>query len=265
VGLLDDLERESAQRRAVGSPLPEESKAGLWTERLGPAVQRLYEYIKKLTAHLTFLKKRIRVSYSLPGYGDVIAYIDPVYSLKATPSNDSVEIVLECFAQVASDECPVLDVEGVVRVETLSSTFSKHRILGLQEGRKNANGDVVAGRFQARGRIPLRLLIEAGQGLGVARLTLSNFYGFATTIRSFTHLQLTDDLFDSLARYLTHEDASFAREQVDEDVRRTLAARVQREAAIRQWEQRTIEALREDETAVRKLGPGGWLIALLRR
>ena len=184
MGLLDDLERESAQRRAVGGAPTEEPKEGLWTERLGPAVQRLYEYLKKLTAHLTFLKRRIRVSFSLPGYGDVIAYIDPVYSLKATPSNDSVEIVLECFAQVASDECPVLDVEGVVRVETLSSTFSKHRIAGLQEGRKNANGDVVAGRFQARGRIPLRLLIEAGQSLGVARLTLSNFYGFATTIRS---------------------------------------------------------------------------------
>src|SRR5690606_34270202 len=136
---------------------------------------------------------------------------------------------------------------------------------GLQEGKKNANGEVVAGRFQARGRIPLTLTIEAGQALGVARLTLTNFYGFATTVRNFRHQQLTAELFDSLGRYITHDDASFGRENVDEDVRRTLAAKVQREQAKRRIEQDLSEQAAEDEARVRELMSGGRLLQALQK
>lgn len=261
MGILDELKQEAERRRTGEHPiLQEEPKEGLWTERLGPAVQRLYEFLKQLTTHLNELKKRVRVVYSLPGYGDVVAYIEPPYTLRATPTQDSVEIILDCAAVVAGDECSVLETEGLVRTQTLAQVFTKHRLSGLQEGRKNASGEFVAGRFQARGRIPIQLQVEAGQALGMARISLTNFYGFATAVRSFRHAQLTPELFDALGRYITHVDAAFAREDVDEDVRRTLAAKVQREAAKRRIEQDLAEQAVQDEETVRGLMAGGrWL------
>ena len=266
MGILDELKQE-AERRRTGehAVLQEEPKEGLWTERLGPKVQDLYEFLKQLTTHLNELKKRIRVVYSLPGYGDVVAQVEPPYSLRATPGSDSVEIAFDCFAQVVSEECPVLETEGLVRTQAVNQVFTKHRLSGLQESRKNANGEVVAGRFQARGRIPLTLAIEAGQALGVARITLTNFYGFAATTRSFRHQQLTPALFDSLGRYLTHDDASFGRENVDEDVRRSLAAKVQREQAKRRIEQDLAEQAVEDEERVRSLMSGSRLVQMIQK
>lgn len=264
MGILDELKQE-AERRRTGeqAALPEEPKEGLWSERLGPASQRLYEFLKQLTTHLNTLKKRVKVSYNLPGYGDVVAFIEPPYTLKATPGTDSVEILLDCSATVAAEECPVLETEGLVRTQALTAVFAKHRLSGLQEAKKNANGDVIAGRFQARGKIPLNLTVEAGQALGVARITLTNFYGFATTLRSFRHAQLTEALFESLGRYITHDDASFAREDVDDDVRRTLAAKVQREQAKRRIEQDLAEQAIDDEARVRELMSGGRVLRTL--
>lgn len=266
MGILDELKQEALRRRTGEHPvLTEEPREGLWSERLGPAVQRLYEFLKQLSGHLNELKKRIPVTYNLPGYGDVAAHIEPPYTLRATPGTDNVEIQLECFAQVLPEECPVLETEGVVRTQALNQVFVKHRLSGLTDTKKNAAGEVVAGRFQARGRIPLTLQIEAGQALGVAKLTLTNFYGFATTQRSFRHHQLTPELFDALGRYLTHVDASFAREDVDEDVRRTLAAKVQREQTKRRIEQELAEQAVEDEARVRALMSGGALSQLLSK
>lgn len=266
MGILDELKQEAERRRTGEHPaMPEEPKEGLWTERLGPKVKDLYEFLKQLSAHLNQLKKRIRVSYSLPGYGDVAAMIEPPFSIRATPGSDSVEIQLDCAAVVLGEECPVLETEGVVRTQALQQVFVKHRLSGLQEAKKNANGEVVAGRFQARGRIPLTLIIEAGQTLGVARITLTNFYGFATTVRSFRHPQLTPELFDALGRYITHDDASFGRESVDDEVRRTLAAKVQREQAKRRIEQDLAEQAIEDEARVRGLMSGGRVLQSLRK
>lgn len=266
MGILDELKQE-AERRRTGehAVLQDEPKEGLWTERLGPKVQGLYEFLKQLATHLNELKKRIRVVYNLPGYGDVAAQIEPPYSIRATPGSDNVEIVFDCFAQVMFEECPVLETEGLTRTQAVNQVFAKHRLSGLQESRKNANGEIVAGRFQARGRIPLTLTVEAGQTLGVARVTLTNFYGFATTIRSFRHPQLNTELFDSLGRYITHDDASFGRESVDEDVRRTLAAKVQREQAKRRIEQDLAEQAIEDEDRVRELMAGGRLVQMVQK
>ncbi|WP_395793178.1 hypothetical protein [Aquimonas sp.] len=266
MGILDELKQEAERRRTGEHPvMPEEPKEGLWSERLGPAAQRLYEFLKQLSTHLNELKKRVRVVYNLPGYGDVVAYIEAPYTLKATPGSDSVEITLECAATVATEECATLETEGVLRTQSLTQAFTKHRLSGLQESKKNANGEVVAGRFLARGRVPLTLHVEAGQALGVARITLTNFYGFATTIRSFRHAQLTPELFDSLGRYLTHEDAGFGRENVDEDVRRTLAAKVQREQTKRRIDQDLGEQSIEDEERVRALMAGGGVLKIVRK
>ena len=265
MGILDELEQEAARQRKVDGAAPAVDRERLWPDHLGPAVQRLYAYIKQLTANLGFLKKKLRVTYQLPGYGEVVGYIDPNFQLKAVPTQNSVEITLDYAAQLAPEECPMLEVEGVSRVQALNSVFQAHRLSGMQDARKGPNGEIVAARFQARGRVPLSLRISAGQAQGNARMVFVNFGAFGSMSRSYTAEQLDETMFDALGRYVAREDDSFARESVDESLRRELQSKVQRQQAMREWEQKLAARQPEDEEAVLQLMGGNLQIGRLRR
>lgn len=258
MGLLDDLEKQAERLREE-----EALKAGadadretVWKERLEPAMRALEDYLKRLTENLKLLKKRIRIVYTAHGYGDVVAYIDPVFVLRNETGPRSYSIILEMVGQVASDECPLLVADSMTRVKTLSSVFQQHRLGGMFDTSKNINGDVTAAKFQARGKIPMTLTIQADQESGNARFAFSNMEGFGQSARQFSAAQLDESLFDALGRFLTREDAGFAQESLGENVRRELQTKLQRENAQRDWESRLAMQLAEDEaTVLRSLDP----------
>lgn len=252
MGLLDELEQEAERRRAeaAAQAAAHGDREQAWNQQLAPAVASLAAYLEKLTAHLGFLKRRARFEFQLPGYGPVVAYADPEFQLKSTPARATHEITLEWVAQVASEECPALDIEGTARIKALQATFQAHRLTGLVEARKNANGDPVAARFQARGRVPLRLQVLAEQDSAVARMQFTNLEGFGSSGRSFAAGQLTPELFDALGRFITREQLEFGREDLPEDLRKQLRTRVERDQLKREWEQKLARQLKEDEARV---------------
>ncbi|MBB5208664.1 hypothetical protein [Chiayiivirga flava] len=253
MGLLDELEQEAARLRgdAQEADAQREARERLWTEQLRPAMEQLGDYLKKLAQNLAFLKRRIRVTYLLPGYGEVVAYADGPFEVRdAAPGKHQHEIVFECVAQVAPEESAQTQADSAAKVRMINGVLQQHRLSGMQETGKNANGDVTAAKFQARGRIPLSVNIAASRDSGVARMQFVNIEAFGTTSRNFGAEQLTPDLFDSLGRYLMREDASFAREQIADDVRRQLQSQVQRDQVRRDWEQRLARQLIEDEARV---------------
>lgn len=252
MGLLDELEQEAQRRRAeaAAGAAVREDRDRIWAEQLAPAMRELAAYLEKLTAQLGFVKRRMRFDYELPGYGAVVAYAEPQFQLRSTPARATHEISLEFAAQVASEECPVLEVEGVTRVRTLSTAFQQRRLSGLQEARKNANGEQVGGRFQARGRVPLRVVVNADQETCVARVQFENMEGFGSTARVLQPAQLTAELFDALGRFIAREDLDFARERLPEDVRAQLRSRIERDQLKRDWEHKLARDLREDEARV---------------
>ena len=263
VGLLDELEQEAERRRAeqAASEALRGDREATWKQVLGPAMVELAGYLEKLTANLGFLKRRARFVFELPGYGPVVAYAEPEFQLRSTPGRNSHEITLEYVAQVAQDECPVLDVEGVTRVRALSAAFQQHRLSGMQDARKGANGEPVAARFHARGRIPLKVVVSADQDSCVARMQFQNMEGFGATGRSFAAEQMTAELFDALGRFITREDLDFGREHLPDDVRQQLRSRVERDQLKREWENRLSTQLEEDEARVlaTMAGAGSWM------
>jgi hypothetical protein len=252
MGLLDELEQEAERRRSeeAKTEADREARDALWREKLRPSMEALAAYLKKLTEHLTFLKRRTRVAYPLVGYGDVIAYIEPQFEFRDTPGKTQHEITLDFGAQIASEECPNLEVEGMSKVRALGNVFQQHRIGGMVEPRKNANGDTTAARFQARGKIPLKLSISADRDSGVARMSFVNFEGLSSTTRSFAPDALTEQLFDALGRFIAREEMTFAQESVAEDVRRQLQTKLQRDQLKRDWEGKLSRQIGEDEAKV---------------
>jgi hypothetical protein len=252
MGLLDELEQEAERRRTeeAKTEADREARDALWREKLRPSMEALAAYLKKLTEHLTFLKRRTRVAYPLAGYGDVVAYVEPQFEFRDTPGKTQHEITLDFGAQIASEECPNLEVEGLSKVRALGNTFQQHRIGGMVEPRKNANGDVTAARFQARGKIPLKLSISADRDTGVARMTFVNFEGLSSSTRNFAPDALTEQLFDALGRFIARDEMTFAQESVADDVRRQLQSKLQRDQLKRDWEGKLSRQVGEDEAKV---------------
>ena len=252
MGLLDELEQEAERRRSAEAKTEADRDArdAMWREKLRPSMEALAEYLKRLTEQLAFLKRRTRVAYPLSGYGDVVAYIEPQFEFRNTPAKTQHEIVLDFGAQIASEECPNLEVEGLSKVRALGNIFQQHRIGGMVEPRKNANGDVTAARFQARGKIPLKLSISADRDTGVARMNFVNFEGLSSTSRSFAPDLLTEQLFDALGRFIARDEMTFAQESVADDVRRQLQSKLQRDQLKRDWEGKLSRQLGEDEAKV---------------
>ena len=259
MGLLDELEQEAERRRnAEAQAAAERDKNdALWREKLQPSMERLAAYLKKLTESLTYLQRRTRVVYPLAGYGDVVAIIEPQCEFHDTPGKSSHEITLEFVAQIATEECPVVDVEGIAKVRALSNVFQQHRVGGMGEAKKNANNDITSARFQARGKIPLKLTVNADRETPVVRMAFQNFEGLINTTRSFAPDLLTEALFDSLGRFIAREEVSFAKESVGEDVRRQLQNKIQRDHLKREWEDKLSRHLAEDEAKVLASMSGG--------
>lgn len=252
MGLLDELEQEAERRRSEEARTAADSEArdALWRDKLDPAMQTLAEYLKKLTGQLAFLKRRTRVTYALAGYGEIVAYVEPSYELRHTPGKTQHEIQLDFGAQIAPDECPNLDVEGASRVRAVSGLFQQHRIANQGETRKSATGEATGARFQARGRIPLRLTVNADRDGGVARLAFLNFEGLGSSTRSFAPDLLTDTLFDALGRFIARDELSFAQESVGDDLRRQLQTKIQRDQLKRDWEGKLSRQIGDDEARV---------------
>lgn len=252
MGLLDELEQEAGRRRDAEAQGDAEREARdvLWREKLRPAMIELAAYLKKLTEHLVFLKRRTRVAYPLPGYGDVVAYVEPQFVFRDEPAKTQHEITLEFGAQIASEECPNIEADGLAKVRALSGVFQQHRLGGMTEPRKNANGDVIAARFQARGKIPLKLSVTADRDSGVARMSFVNFEGMGPSTRSFAPDLLDEALFDALGRFIARDENSFARESLGADVRRQLQSKIQQDQLKRGWEDKLSRQLADDEAKV---------------
>jgi len=270
MGLLDELEQEAERQRLRDAQLSEQREARelYWNTQLLPAMKSLDDFLHRLSRHLASLKKRPRIVYPLPGYGDVVAHVESTLIVQSAPQQMTYDITLEGIATVASEECPRIACDTLSRVRSVSGVLTPLRLAGVIDAHKNPNGEIRSATFVAKGRIPLQLEVHADVESGIARMQFQNYEGFGHSTRSFRAEQLDEALFDSLGRFLMRDETTFAQESVGEDLRRQLQSRLQRDQIKRQWEQKLARQLDEDEAeTVARLHPSirpGGLLGRLR-
>ncbi|MCE3004898.1 MAG: hypothetical protein LW860_19725 [Xanthomonadaceae bacterium] len=249
MGLLDDLEQEAQRRKAT---LGDAERVKLEREeafktRLEPGLQAFHEYLAKLTANLSFLKPKTQVRFDFPGYGTVVANIEHEYDLRAnTITPLSKEVVLLFSASVATDECPVVQVNSPAKIRTLNSFFQKARLSGIAEFKKDESGEVTQATFRARGKVTLNVTVAADAESGVARLSFTNFDTLGTVTKSAAPQHFDEKLFDEVGRFIARETNTLFREQLPEDFRKQLAQKVQQEQLKRKWESKIAEQQAQD-------------------
>lgn len=239
MGLLDDLEQE-AQRRKATLDEAERLKAereGVYKTQLEPGMQKLYEYLSKLTTNLGFLKPKIAVRHELPGYGPLVAYYEHEYDLRVSSQPTAKEITLAFNAVVASEECALVEVQGGPKTKALVATFQKYRLGNVGEVKKDDNGDIAAATFRPRGKIPMTTVLAADAESGQVRVSFTNFEALGNVLaKTFPAAQFNEALFDEVGRFLARESSTLFREALPDDYRKQLQQRIQQENLKRKWE-----------------------------
>jgi hypothetical protein len=263
VGLLDELEQE-AQKRGIADDESLRRKAErdkAYRAHLEPALDSLHAFLSELILKLKTLRPRTALRYHVPGYGEIVGYIEHVYRLDDNKQSSSREISLDFACAIATEECPTVEVEGASRLRAVSGFFQRHRIGGMLAPRKDAAGDVAAATFRAKGRIPVGAQFHADAENGVLRMSFSNFDGFDTTVKSLAPSQVDEALYEQIGRYLVREPNTLLREDLPEAYRKQLRSKVQQQEIKRRWENRISDSrevelpqLRRAYTAAGKLG-----------
>ncbi len=248
MGLLDDLESEAQRRKSN-----EEDAVALKAARetayrsvLDPAMATLFAYLKELVAKLKELQPKISIRHTLPGYGDVVAYVEHEYDLREVRQPSSKEITMSFFAAVASSECPSVQVDGAARARAIAALFQRHRLGAPLAASKDASGEVAGATFKAKGRIPLTAVFVADAASGQLKMTFTNFDDFSTAIKTVAPDQVNEALYDEIGRYLMREPTEMMREVLPENYRSQLRARVHHEEVKRRWESQIVSRQQDD-------------------
>ena len=254
MGLLDDLESE-AQRRKSNDEDAVALKAARETAYrsvLDPAMANLFTYLKEFVAKLKELQPKIAIRHTLPGYGDVVAYVEHEYDVREVRQPSSKEITMSFFAAVASSECPSVQVEGAARARAISALFQRHRLGAPLAASKDASGEIAGATFKAKGRIPLTAVFGADAASGQLKMTFTNFDDFSTAVKTVGSDQVNEALYDQVGRYLMREPTDLMREVLSDNYRSQLRASVLHEEVKRRWESQIVARQQEDITMLKR-------------
>ena len=250
MGLLDELEQEARRRKLDDeeSSRRKTEREAIYRTRLDPACDALHEFLGELITKLKEIKPRTTMRYEIPGYGEIVGYIEHHYELKDDRQPSSREITIAFPCTIATEECPSVEVEGASRVRAVAGVFQRHRIGGMLAPRKDASGEIVGAMFRAKGRIPLSATFEANAETAQLRLSFVNFDGLGTGVKTVPAEQVDEALYDEIGRYLMREPNALMREDLPEAYRKHLRSKVQQQEIKRRWERR-IHDSREMELA----------------
>ena len=251
MSLLDQLAKQSEQRKtglsdAENSVADRESNFKL----LEGSIQQYKDYLDQLTKLLAEHPEKIQQRYEIPGYGTIIAMIAHDYVVRLNAINKgSIEVTLNFNANVQSELCPSMEVQGVSRIQTIKALFDKHRIPALLEAKKDASGTVNQAVFRARGKIPLSIVALAELSTGQLKLTLSNFENLGTSIKHYTPEQFNEPLFDQIGHYLARKDNELTKEKLPDGMLKKLRQTAQQNEMRRKWEEKLNQQAQAAEQA----------------
>lgn len=240
MSLLDQLAKQSEQRKSGLSDaetLVADRESNF--KALEISIQQYKDYLDQLTKLLAEHPEKVQQHYEIAGYGTVVALIahDYVVRLNAI-SKGSIEVTLNFHANVQTEHCPSVVVQGTSRIQTIKALFDKHRLPALLEAKKDASGTISQAVFRARGKIPLSIVALAELSTGQIKLTLSNFEDLGTSIKTYTAENFNDQLFDQIGHYLARKDNELTKEKLPDGVLKKLRQTAQQNEMRRKWEEK---------------------------
>jgi hypothetical protein len=247
MSLLEQLAKQAEQKKTdLGGAQVLDKEASLAS--IEASLVRLKDYLLQLTTLLAQHPEKVQQNYEIPGYGTVVCWVAHDYIVKHNQlSKSAAEVTLSFNANIASELCPVIDVQGVSKIQTIKALFDKHRINAITDAKKDSAGATNQANFRARGKIPLTLHAVADQNSAQLRLSVSNFEDLGTTVKLYTHDQIDDLLFDVIGHYVARKDNELTKEKLPDGVLKKLRHTAQQAEMRRRWEEKMAQQALEAE------------------
>lgn len=255
MGLLDDLEQE-AQKIREGSEEALKRKREFFDAATIPAMENLYAYLQRLAKSLNFLKNERLARYKVPGYGDVVCRIGNDMNVQAQMPMYAREIKVTVSGLIDQSACPLIKIEGASRVEAMLEAFRRCGFEGMQKAEKDERGAYLSARFQAAGKIQMLATFSADMHSDMLKMEFTNFDALVSRKQAVPVTAITEEMLDSVGKYLAHQQNYVMRETVSEEHREALRAKVQQENQRREWEQKIAAVQIAEEEKLRNAKAG---------
>ena len=247
---LDQLEQKAkAQKEAEErASQEEEERLVFYKEVVDPTVRDLFEYLKKLCAHLNYLEERATHEFEVPGYGLVKGVLDPEMRAVISASPESLTVKLVGGADIPRQ--PQVEMLGEAEVRRMRKFLRDYSLRGNESPRKSAKGLHLSSMFRVEGKISVGLEISASVKEPDLHMLFTNFDGLGRQRKVVPAEAMDEDMMDRLAKFIAGVDSSFLKESVSETVREGIRARLEEQK--RAMEQSEAEAAREAERLERE-------------
>lgn len=247
---LDQLEQKAkAQKEAEERLAQEEDEQQVfYKEVVDPLIRDLFEYLKKLCAHLNYLEERASHEFEVPGYGLVKGVLDTDTRAVISVSPQSLTVKLVGAADIPRQ--PPVEMLGEAEVRRMRNFLRQYSLRGNESPRKSAKGLHLSSMFRVEGKISVGLEISASVKEPDLHMLFTNFDGLGRQRKVVPAEAMDEDMMDRLARFIAGVDASFLKENVDESVRQGIRDKLQQQK--RAMEQSEAEAAKEAERLERE-------------
>ena len=134
--------------------------------------------------------RRGRARYALAGYGEVVGYVEHDYDLSVSTQTGTKEIKLAFPCAVAGEECPTIEVQGASKIKAVAGAFQRYHLGGVTDPKKDASGEVVSARFNAKGRITMTATFLGDLESAAVKMTFTNFESLGMVTKTVAAAQL---------------------------------------------------------------------------
>ena len=230
MSLLDQLERQAQERRQR-----EEQEQALLGERqeyyrthTAPAMRKIFDYLKTLSAHLKYLDRPHETHYTIPQYGQVTAAIQPEFTVRlSTEKGVRSEIQIMATGRIRKKSSPEVTLNAQ-QSESLDQVLRDYSFHGEKRTHQSVGGGLVGGTYRIYGDFLLRGTIQASIDSSDIELEFVNFNELGIHRRTVQSERVDDEFTDKLGRFLVGEDLSLLHEDEPGDFRAGIQERLQR-------------------------------------
>lgn len=268
MSLLDDLEKKARDLQSTEASNQEKrsQQEAYYQAEVVPKLREVYDYLDKVVKNLSYLKPEKKLVFEIPLIGQLSFRPQFDYEMKVDHQRWSTQITMTSTCLLNQADSEPVEVEGEKNIKKTAKKLQEYMLASQNATKKDEHGNLISATFQVHGRVRQQVVISGSVDSERIEVSIKNYEGFTQSRRVMIPNTIDEEVMDQFARYLALEPSSFLREELPEDVRAKIRAKIAQEERQRTQEVKVSVALKsQQEELDKKSGIGSKLGPITKR
>lgn len=256
MGLLDDLEKRSAEHKAREASVEEEraQRERYYQEVMQPRFEAIYAFLGEFVSHLTVINPELLVSYRIPGDHSLTDLLQQGYELKLDSREETQQISLR-FSCASEGELKIV-TENKQGYGQLNEFCFQNKLVYTTKPNRDAESRVASGDIIIQKKVPVHFTFSVDKENSRIVFHIRNFLELGLHKYYLDPDRIDEAFLDELGRFILRETDTFMQLEVDQEqlqiIRDTLEKeREEKENELRIAEEKMLaEEKREQEMKI---------------